>query len=108
MTHIARNKTEGIDWDNLGQRRPKFIALHRMWGTLKGTDSFFAPANSPHLTDYAIDVLDIDGKDLAGEIHKYNVPLGLGLGPGERALRRRQGLRQQVRRQRRQPGRHQH
>lgn len=76
MLYIANNKNEGVGWDNLGQRKPKFIALHRMWGTLKGTDAFFAPANSPHLTDYAIGVEEIDGKTLAGEIHQYNNPLG--------------------------------
>ena len=80
MTYIARNKIEGVGWDNLGQRKPKFVALHRMWGTLKGTDSYFAPPKSPHLTDYAIGVLETDGKALAGEIHKYNDPLGYRAG----------------------------
>lgn len=76
MTYISRNKIEGIGWDNLGQRKPKFIALHRMYGTLRGTDSYFTPPNSPHLTDYAIGVEAIDGKAIAGEIHQYNDPLG--------------------------------
>ena len=80
MTWIAKQKIEGVGWDNLGQRKPKFIALHRMYGTLKGTDSYFAPANSPHLTAYAIGVLAIDGKSLAGEIHPYNDPLGFRSG----------------------------
>lgn len=80
MTYIARNKIEGVGWDNLGQRKPKFIALHRMYGTLRGTDSYFAPPNSPHLTDYAIGVEEIDGKNLAGEIHQYNDPLGFRSG----------------------------
>ena len=76
MQWIANNKIEGMGWDNLGKRNPKFLALHRMWGTLRGTDSFFAPATSPHLTDYAIGCEAQDGKALAGEIHKYNDPLG--------------------------------
>ncbi len=76
MLWISTNKVEGMGWDNLGQRKPKFIALHRMWGTLAGTDSYFAPATSPHLTDYAIGVEAIDGRAKAGEIHQYNDPRG--------------------------------
>lgn len=75
-TYISKNKNEGVGWDNLGQRKPKFIALHRMLGTLKGTEIFFAPPNSPHLTDFAIGVEAIDGKVAAGRIDQYNDPLG--------------------------------
>ncbi len=75
-TYISKNKQEGIGWDNLGQRKPKFIALHRMLGSLNSTESFFAPSTSPHLTDFAIGVAATDGASRAGEIHQYNDPLG--------------------------------
>ncbi|MDQ3540360.1 MAG: N-acetylmuramoyl-L-alanine amidase [Chloroflexota bacterium] len=73
--YVSEKKIQGMGWDNLGQRKPKFIALHRMYGTLAGTLSYFTPPTSPHLTDYAIGVEAIDGKN-AGVIHKYNDPLG--------------------------------
>lgn len=75
-TYISKNKIEGVGWDNLGQRKPKFIALHRMLGSLNSTEDFFAPPNSPHLTDFAIGVAAQDGKARAGEIDQYNDPLG--------------------------------
>lgn len=78
--YVSEKKIEGIGWDNLGKRKPKFIALHRMYGTLAGTLSYFTPPTAPHLTDYAIGVEAIDGKKGAGIIHKYNDPTGFRSG----------------------------
>lgn len=79
-TYISKNKREGVGWDNLGQRKPKFIALHRMLGTLLGTEEYFSPPTSPHLTDFAIGVASIDGATRAGQIDQYNDPLGYKAG----------------------------
>lgn len=70
------DKREGNGWNNLGKRSPKFIAWHRMWGTLSGTASWFANPAAAALTDYGIGTANIDGDALDGVIHKYNDPLG--------------------------------
>lgn len=58
-------------WDNLGQRTIKGITLHRMQGTLWGTDNWFRRGNgiSDGLTDYGID-------NLTGEMLQWNDPTG--------------------------------
>lgn len=74
--HTTAGKPAGRGWDNLGTRSPKFIALHRMWGTLRGTDSHFANNNVASLTDYGLGSANIDGAALDGAIHMYNDPRG--------------------------------
>lgn len=74
--HVTAGKPEGIGWDNLGQRMPKFIALHRMLGSLKGTDGYFGDPTVQALTDFGIGVEAMDGKALAGHIYQWNDPLG--------------------------------
>jgi hypothetical protein len=69
-------KPEGIGWDNLGKRDMLGIVLHRMYGTLAGTLSYFALPSTGALTDFAVGVAAIDGKDQAGVIHQYNDPFG--------------------------------
>lgn len=76
LQHTTASKPEGVGWDNLGRRQPKFIALHRMWGTLRGTDVHFANPGVASLTDYGIGTANIDGAALDGVIHKYNDPTG--------------------------------
>jgi hypothetical protein len=76
LQHTTAGKPEGVGWDNLGKREPKFIALHRMLGTLAGTANWFARNDVGALTDYGLGVADVDGAGLAGVIHKYNDPLG--------------------------------
>lgn len=42
-------------WDNLGARKPRGMVLHRMLGTLAGTDSYFrGAARSSACTDFGI------------------------------------------------------
>lgn len=57
-------------WDDLGQRTLKGVVLHRMQGTLWGTDTYFNQ-HAPGLTDWGI------GHD-TGEILQWNDYLGRG------------------------------
>ena len=70
------DKPEGVGWNNLGQRVPKNIALHRMYGTLVGTRIHFGNPSVASLTDYGVGVEPVDGKANAGVIHLYNNPRG--------------------------------
>ena len=63
---------EGHGWDNLGQRNPKFIALHRMVGTLWGTDGWFRRPDVASLTDFGMGIAPIDGAANAGRIMQWN------------------------------------
>lgn len=59
-------------WDSLGQRVVKGIVLHRMQGTLWGTDGWFRTipgGGTGGLTDYGIDAI-------TGEMVVWNDPLG--------------------------------
>ncbi len=76
LQHTTADKPEGRGWNDLGPRVPKGVALHRMWGTLRGTDVHFANPNVPSLTDYGIGSGNIDGASLDGVIHQYNDPRG--------------------------------
>jgi hypothetical protein len=69
------NKREGFGWDNLGVRRPKFITLHRMVGSLQGTDGWFRRPNVSSITDYGVGIRAVDG-DRAGHIYRWNDPTG--------------------------------
>ncbi len=71
-----KNKREGFGWDNLGKRNPKFVTLHRMWGTMAGTLSHFSNPNVSSITDFAIAAEVPSGKKMAGVIYRYNDPLG--------------------------------
>ena len=70
------DKPEGNGWDNLGKRQPKFVCLHRMIGSLRGTDAYFRLPSVGALTDYGIGVEATDGKADAGVIMRWNDPLG--------------------------------
>jgi hypothetical protein len=74
IRHII--KPEGQGWDNLGKRTPRAIVLHRMIGTLKGTDGYFREPGVNSLTDYGVGVLATDGASLAGKIYQWNDPRG--------------------------------
>lgn len=57
-------------WDALGPRRPRFVVLHRMQGSLAGTDHYFRnEARRTARTDYGID-------HLTGAIWRWTDPLG--------------------------------
>ena len=63
---------EGRGWDNLGQRQPKFIALHRMVGSLWGTDIWFRRPDVASLTDFGLGIAAVDGSANAGRIMQWN------------------------------------
>lgn len=71
---VTANKPEGQGWDNLGKRDVLGVVLHRMLGSLAGTDQFFRTANA--LTDFGLGVAATDGSDLAGVIYQWNDPFG--------------------------------
>ncbi len=71
---------EGKGWDNLGPRKPKFIALHRMVGTLWGTDGYFRNPAVASLTDYGVGIQTVDGANNAGLILQWNDPTGVRSG----------------------------
>ena len=65
-------KPEGNGQNNLGKRDVKFAALHRMLGSLWGTDTFFrGPVGA--LTDWGV-------HHLTGEAIKWNDPYGYASG----------------------------
>ena len=55
-------------WDVLGQRSVKGVCLHRMLGTLWGTDAYFR-AGAQALTDYGVD-------NTTGELLRWNNEFG--------------------------------
>src|SRR5687768_14638960 len=52
---LITNKPQGVGWDNLGRRTVRGFCLHRMQGTLQGTDSYFRDPNVKALTDFGCD-----------------------------------------------------
>lgn len=73
------NKPEGKGWNNLGRRNPRGVVLHRMIGTLLGTDTYFADPDVLALTDYGVGVAAEDGSK-AGHIYEWNDPFGFRSG----------------------------
>ena len=69
-------KPAGFGQDNLGRRLPKFVVLHRMLGSLWGTDSHFRLESTAALTDYGVGVAAQDGSAQAGAILRWNDPRG--------------------------------
>jgi hypothetical protein len=55
-------------WNDLGPRQPRGIVLHRMLGTLNGTDSFFrGEASGTALTDFGV------GRGTYGPCYQWNL-----------------------------------
>lgn len=80
---MTADKPEGLGWDNIAlwgdsHRTPMFVVLHRMVGTMAGTDSegWFGSPTVGALTDYGIGTANIDGKGLDGVIVQWNDPRG--------------------------------
>lgn len=69
-------KAAGVGQDNLGKRSVKGVVLHRMIGTLWGTDTYFGFPSTKALTDYGIGVVGTDGASNDGKIIQWNDPLG--------------------------------
>ncbi len=73
-------KAEGNGWNNLGQRTVKGVVLHRMIGTLWGTDGYFRQPSVGALTDYGVGNVLTDGEANDGLILRWNDPLGVRSG----------------------------
>lgn len=80
---MTADKPEGIGWDNIrlwgdSHRTPMFVVLHRMAGTMAGTDSegWFGSPSVGALTDYGIATGNVDGAARDGEIVQWNDPRG--------------------------------
>jgi hypothetical protein len=64
-------------WDDLGPRLIRSVTLHRMIGTLAGTDSWFRGGGAgTALTDYGVGVKATDGEANAGRMMRWNDPHG--------------------------------
>lgn len=74
------DKPAGVGWDNLGKRNPKGIVLHRMVGSLSGTDSWFGAPSVGSLTDFGIGIKAQDGTSLSKVIYQWNDPHGYRAG----------------------------
>lgn len=74
ITKAGGTPTSG--WSDLGKRSPKGVVLHRMVGSLNGTDGYFRKESTAALTDYGIGVEARDGHRAAGEIMRWNDPRG--------------------------------
>lgn len=73
-------KPIGFGQDDLGPRQPKGVVLHRMIGTLYGTDGFFRLPTIGALTDYGVGTLATDGAEQDGAILQWNDPRGRASG----------------------------
>lgn len=69
-------KREGFGWNNLGPRQIKFVTLHRMVGTLRGTDGYFRLSNISSYTDFGLSTKASDPGMTAGTIYLWNYPNG--------------------------------
>lgn len=69
-------KSEGSGQNNLGKREVFGVCLHRMLGTLWGTNGYFALPTTKALTDYGVGVLYQDGAENDGLIIRWNDPEG--------------------------------
>jgi hypothetical protein len=73
----VRDIPNNIAWDDLGTRTIRGVVLHRMIGTLWGTDSWFRGGGSASaLTDFGVGVAATDGADEAGHLMRWNDPAG--------------------------------
>ena len=69
-------KRAGHGQDNLGKREVYGIVLHRMLGTLEGTNTYFREDEVEALTDYGIGTTYTDGFLKNGKIYRWNNPRG--------------------------------
>lgn len=69
-------KPQGFGQNDLGQRTVQGVVLHRMLGTLRGTDGYFRQDDVTALTDYGVGVAGPDAAGDNGAIFRWNDPLG--------------------------------
>ena len=70
------SKREGFGWDNLGPRTIRFVTLHRMVGTLQGTDGYFRDPTVSSYTDFGVATATSDPA-IPGYIYLWNYPNGI-------------------------------
>lgn len=63
---------ENSNWDDRGPRNIVAVCVHRMDGTMAGTDPMFHDASRPALADFGIGNGEVDGEDLDGVIYQWN------------------------------------
>lgn len=74
--------SQNMAWDNLGKRAkvPNGFVLHRMEGSLEGTNTYFRGFRNAQqtgvggLTNIGIGVAAMDGAALAGVVYEWNTP----------------------------------
>jgi len=74
--------SQNMAWDNLGKRAkvPNGFVLHRMEGSLEGTNTYFRGFRNAQqtgvggLTNIGIGVAAMDGQALAGKVYEWNTP----------------------------------
>lgn len=69
-------KVNGVGMNLLGKREVWGIVLHRMIGSLWGTNQFFNDPTVGALTDYGVGTTGTDGKASNGTIIRWNDPRG--------------------------------
>lgn len=76
VDRFIANKREGFGWDDLGPRNIKFVTLHRMVGTLQGTDGYFRDPTVSSYTDFGLSTKLSDPNLTPGTIYLWNRPDG--------------------------------
>lgn len=70
------SKPEGQGQQDLGPRQVKGVVLHRMYGTLRGTDQFLRDPETAALVDYGVGTVGTDDAADDGMIFRWNDPEG--------------------------------
>lgn len=76
VDRFIAEKRQGFGWDDLGPRDIKFVTLHRMVGTLQGTDGYFRKPTISSYTDFGLSTKLSDPGLVAGTIYLWNYPNG--------------------------------
>lgn len=76
VDRFIKEKRQGFGWDDLGQRNIKFVTLHRMVGTLSGTDTYFRLPHISSYTDFGLSTKLSDPHLTPGTIYLWNYPDG--------------------------------
>lgn len=76
VDRFIKEKREGFGWNDLGPRDIKFVTLHRMVGTLTGTDGYFRKPSISSYTDFGLSTALSDPHLTPGTIYLWNHPDG--------------------------------
>lgn len=76
VDRFIKEKREGFGWNDLGPRDIKFVTLHRMVGTLSGTDGYFRLPHISSYTDFGLSTKLSDPHLTPGTIYLWNYPDG--------------------------------